>query len=57
MPEYEVLLAGSVNTAFSIRDMITSGIDLVCVIVIFISFEPVHNESYSSVTTLSDYPL
>ena len=54
--EYEVLLAGSIDLAFGIRDMVLEVL-FKCPVVILLSCQPVHNQSYSYVALLCHHPM
>ena len=55
-PKHEVLLVGHVDPAFGIQDMVLEVL-VQCLVVILLSFQPVHYQSYSYVTPLCHYPM
>ena len=55
-PEYEVLLACSIDAAFRIWDVVLQVL-VQCVVIVLPPSKPVHDQSYSLVTPLGDDPL
>ena len=55
-PEYEVLLTGSVDLALGIQDMVLEVL-VQYPVVILLSFQPVHYQSYSYVALLCHHPM